>query len=80
MQVIDTVHSPLVPRLTLVVFLSRLGIVDVEDSDESDEELVPRISDDESDPFDLVRGWGAALGVSIIVSILSYTIFFIKFL
>ena len=71
MQVIDTVHSPLVPRLTLVVFLSRLDIVDVEDSDESDEELVPRMSDDESDPFDLVRGWGAALGVSIIVSILS---------
>lgn len=56
MQMISLPNSPLVPRLTLDVFLSRLvGIVDVEDSDDSDEELVPRMSDD-AEPFDLVRG------------------------
>lgn len=51
-------NSPLVPLLTLDVFLSRLGsAVDVEDSDDSDEELVPRMYEsDESDPVDLVRG------------------------
>ena len=50
---------PLVPRLTLDVFLSRLvGMVDgVEDSDDSDEELVPRISDD-AEPVDMVAWLG----------------------
>lgn len=71
MQTINLPNSPLVPRLTLDVFLSRLvGIVAVEDSDDSDEELVPRMSDD-AEPVDLVRGWGATLlDDSIIVSLL----------
>ena len=42
----------------------------MEDSDDSDEELVPRMSDD-AEPVDLVRGWGATLlDDSIIVSLL----------
>jgi len=45
------------PRLVLLVVASVFGIgTDVEFDDESDEELVPRMSDDDSDPVDLVRG------------------------